>query len=153
MLKTRLDLSAAFDPQTDSQSERSLGTVKEILRCCVSQTQRDWDSYLRGQELAWIIHKNGWTKYTSFFLTYVRNSLAISDVLCSDSYNCSSESIQNFISQTKNAVKAAKISITSSIDRQTSQYERNRPDSNCGVGDEVILSTAHIPIKEKEFVN
>ncbi len=48
ILKIRSNISTAFHPQTDGQSERSFRTLQEILRCFVSYTQRDWSKYLPG---------------------------------------------------------------------------------------------------------
>ncbi len=41
-LKIRSNLSTAFHPETDGQSERFFRTLQEMLRCFVSCTQQDW---------------------------------------------------------------------------------------------------------------
>ena len=41
-LGTELRLSAAFHPQTDSQSERAIPTLKDMLRACALDYLRNW---------------------------------------------------------------------------------------------------------------
>ncbi|KAJ9547200.1 hypothetical protein OSB04_019743 [Centaurea solstitialis] len=45
-LGTRLHFSAAYDPQTDGQSERTIQTLKDMLRACVLDFEDSWDTYL-----------------------------------------------------------------------------------------------------------
>ena len=45
-LGTRLDLSTAFHPQTDGQSERTIQVFEYMLRACVIEFGGHWDSFL-----------------------------------------------------------------------------------------------------------
>ncbi|GJV98786.1 putative reverse transcriptase domain-containing protein [Tanacetum coccineum] len=46
-LGTRLDMSTAYHPQTDSQSERTIQTLEDMLRACVMDFGGSWDFHLR----------------------------------------------------------------------------------------------------------
>ncbi|GJX49487.1 putative reverse transcriptase domain-containing protein [Tanacetum coccineum] len=45
-LGTRLDMSTAYHPQTDGQSERTIQTLKDILRACIMDFGGSWDVHL-----------------------------------------------------------------------------------------------------------
>ncbi|GJT96064.1 putative reverse transcriptase domain-containing protein [Tanacetum coccineum] len=45
-LGTRLDMSTAYHPKTDSQSERTIQTLEDMLRACVLDFGKGWDKYL-----------------------------------------------------------------------------------------------------------
>ncbi|GKD22506.1 putative reverse transcriptase domain-containing protein [Tanacetum coccineum] len=45
-LGTRLDMSMTYYPQTDEQSERTIHTLKDILRACVIDFGGNWDVHL-----------------------------------------------------------------------------------------------------------
>ncbi|GJR48456.1 putative reverse transcriptase domain-containing protein [Tanacetum coccineum] len=46
-LGTRLDMSTAYHPQTDGQSERTIQTLKDMLRTCVIDFINGWDRHLQ----------------------------------------------------------------------------------------------------------
>ena len=45
-LGTRLDLSTAFHPQTDDQSERTIQVLEDMLLACVIEFGGHWDNFL-----------------------------------------------------------------------------------------------------------
>nr|GFB19479.1 hypothetical protein [Tanacetum cinerariifolium] len=45
-LRTRLDMSTAYHPQTDGQSKRTIQTLKDMLRECVLDFKGSWDVHL-----------------------------------------------------------------------------------------------------------
>ncbi|GJU27441.1 putative reverse transcriptase domain-containing protein [Tanacetum coccineum] len=45
-LGTRLDMSTAYHPKTDGQSERTIQTLEDMLRACVLDFGKGWDRHL-----------------------------------------------------------------------------------------------------------
>ncbi|GKA84521.1 putative reverse transcriptase domain-containing protein [Tanacetum coccineum] len=45
-LGTRLDMSMAYHPETDGQSERTIQTLEDMLRACVLDFGKNWDRHL-----------------------------------------------------------------------------------------------------------
>ncbi|GKF92643.1 putative reverse transcriptase domain-containing protein, partial [Tanacetum coccineum] len=45
-LGTQLDMSTAYHPETDGQSERIIRTLKDMLRACVIDFEKGWDKHL-----------------------------------------------------------------------------------------------------------
>nr|GEY98931.1 hypothetical protein [Tanacetum cinerariifolium] len=45
-LGTRLDMSTAYHPETDSQSERTIQTLEDMLRAYVIDFEKSWDRHL-----------------------------------------------------------------------------------------------------------
>ncbi|KAL0427580.1 UNVERIFIED_CONTAM: Transposon Ty3-I Gag-Pol polyprotein [Sesamum latifolium] len=45
-LGTKLHFSTAFHPQTDRQSERTIQTLKDMMRACIIEFKGNWDNYL-----------------------------------------------------------------------------------------------------------
>ncbi|GKD68418.1 putative reverse transcriptase domain-containing protein, partial [Tanacetum coccineum] len=45
-LGTQLDMSTAYHPQTDGQSERTIQTLEDMLRACVIDFGKGWDRHL-----------------------------------------------------------------------------------------------------------
>nr|GFC39733.1 putative reverse transcriptase domain, ribonuclease H-like domain, aspartic peptidase domain protein [Tanacetum cinerariifolium] len=44
-LGTQLDLSTAYHPETDGQSERTIQTLEDMLRACAMDFGRNWDTH------------------------------------------------------------------------------------------------------------
>ncbi|GJR68253.1 hypothetical protein Tco_1072068 [Tanacetum coccineum] len=45
-LGTQLDMSITYHPQTDGQSERTIQTLEDMLRACVIDFEKSWDTHL-----------------------------------------------------------------------------------------------------------
>ncbi|GJT18504.1 putative reverse transcriptase domain-containing protein [Tanacetum coccineum] len=45
-LGTRLDMSTAYHPENDGQSERTIQTLEDMLRACVLDFGKGWDRHL-----------------------------------------------------------------------------------------------------------
>ncbi|GKD06779.1 putative reverse transcriptase domain-containing protein, partial [Tanacetum coccineum] len=45
-LGTQLDMSTAYHPQTDGQSERTIQTLEDMLRACVIDFGKSWEKHL-----------------------------------------------------------------------------------------------------------
>ncbi|GKB26718.1 putative reverse transcriptase domain-containing protein [Tanacetum coccineum] len=51
-LGTQLDLSIAYHPQTDGQSERTIQTLEDMLRACVIDFDGNWDTHSLGRKFS-----------------------------------------------------------------------------------------------------
>jgi len=50
---TRLKYSAAYHPQTDGQTERTIQTLEDMLRACAIELPGSWDHHLPLAEFAY----------------------------------------------------------------------------------------------------
>nr|GFC52974.1 putative nucleotidyltransferase, ribonuclease H [Tanacetum cinerariifolium] len=75
-LRYRLKFSTAFHPQTDGQSERTIQTLKDMLRSCALEWTGNWDNYICLVEFA---YNNSWhasIKCAPFEMLYGRKCRA-----------------------------------------------------------------------------
>nr|GEZ36776.1 DNA/RNA polymerases superfamily protein [Tanacetum cinerariifolium] len=73
---TRLKFGTAVHPQTDGQSERTIQTLKDMLRSCALEWTGNWDDYICLVEFA---HNNSWhasIKCAPFEMLYGRKCRA-----------------------------------------------------------------------------
>jgi transposase InsO family protein len=61
-------MSSAYHPETDGSTERANRTIGQMLRACISPTQKDWVSRLPAIEFAINLARNESTGYSPFFL-------------------------------------------------------------------------------------
>jgi hypothetical protein len=70
MTGTKLNMSTAYHPQSDGQTERANRTLEQYLRAHVNYHQDDWDKYLVSAELAFNSGVQASTGFTPFYLNY-----------------------------------------------------------------------------------
>ncbi|GJU03818.1 putative reverse transcriptase domain-containing protein [Tanacetum coccineum] len=54
-LGTRLDMSTAYHPETDGQSERTIQTLEDMLCACVLDFRKGWDKHLPLVEFSYVL--------------------------------------------------------------------------------------------------
>nr|GEZ02544.1 putative reverse transcriptase domain-containing protein [Tanacetum cinerariifolium] len=135
-LETNLDMSTAYHPQTDGQSERVIQTLKDMLRACVVDFRSSWDRHL---PLLEFLYNNSYhasikaAPYEALYRRKCRLSVCWSEV--GDSQFTGPELIRDTtekIVQIKNRLLAARI-------RQKSYADKRATPLEFEVGDMVLL--------------
>lgn len=70
LLRTKLDMSSAYHPQTDGQTEVTNRALGDLLRCLVGDNIRSWDSILCQAEFAHNHAMNRSTGFSPFRVVY-----------------------------------------------------------------------------------
>ncbi|GJZ68664.1 putative nucleotidyltransferase, ribonuclease H [Tanacetum coccineum] len=73
-LGTQLDMSMAYHPQTDGQSERTIQTLEDILRACVIDFGKGWERHLPLVEFSYNNSYHASIKAAPFEALYGRNT-------------------------------------------------------------------------------
>ncbi|GKC70826.1 putative reverse transcriptase domain-containing protein [Tanacetum coccineum] len=74
-LGTNLDMSTAYHPQTDGQSERTIQTLEDMLRACVIDFGNSWDRHLPLVEFSY----NNSYHTSTFYVSNLKKCLAEGD--------------------------------------------------------------------------
>ncbi|GKA25886.1 putative nucleotidyltransferase, ribonuclease H, partial [Tanacetum coccineum] len=136
---TRLKFSIAFHPQTDGQSERTIQTLKDMLRACALEWTGCWDEYLCLVEFA---YNNSWhasIKAAPFELLYGRKCRA---PICWDEVGERLIEGPELIEITNEKVAVAKEKLKEARSRQKSYADKHRRDLEFQVGDRVFLKVS-----------
>ncbi|GKA71632.1 putative reverse transcriptase domain-containing protein [Tanacetum coccineum] len=74
-LGTHLDMSTAYHPQTNGQSERTIQTLEDMLRACVINFGNGWDKHLTLVEFSYNNNYHTGIKAAPFEALYGRNKI------------------------------------------------------------------------------
>ncbi|GJS62517.1 putative reverse transcriptase domain-containing protein [Tanacetum coccineum] len=135
-LGTRLDMSTAYHPQTDGQSERTIQTLEDMLRACVLDFRGSWDVHLPLVEFSYNNSYHSSVRCAPFEALYgrkCRSPILWAEV--GEGQLIGPELVQETtkkISQIKDRLKAAR-------DRQKSYSDKRRKPLEFSVGDYVLL--------------
>nr|GEZ14384.1 putative reverse transcriptase domain-containing protein [Tanacetum cinerariifolium] len=135
-LRTRLDMSTAYHPQTNGQSERTIQTLKDMLRACVMGLRESWDVHLLLVEFSYNNSYHSSVRCASFEALYGRKRR--SPILWAEVGErklVGTETVQETtekISQIKDRLKTAR-------DRQKSYADKRGKPLEFSVGDHVLL--------------
>ncbi|GJT67814.1 putative reverse transcriptase domain-containing protein [Tanacetum coccineum] len=135
-LGTRLDMSTAYHPQTDGQSERTIQTLEDMLRACVLDFRGSWDVHLLLVEFSYnnIYHSS--VRCAPFEALYGRKYCSpIMWVGVGEGQLIGPELVQETtkkISQIKDRLKAVR-------NRQKSYADKRKKPLEFSVGDYVLL--------------
>lgn len=148
MIGTTLDLSTAYHPQSDGQTENTNKTVEMVLRAVVNWEQDDWDEHLPMIELAINSSKQASTGFSPFELTFGRVATLPIDAaiapLCQQDNPAALQRIEKMHAvwkQARNALETAQ-------KRQSHYANQQRRGVSIQIGDQVLLSTEHLKFVE-----
>ncbi|GJW37127.1 putative reverse transcriptase domain-containing protein [Tanacetum coccineum] len=138
-LGTRLDMSTAYHPQTDGQSERTIQTLEDMLRACVIDFGGSWDVHLPLAEFSYNNSYHSSIKCAPFEALYGRKCR--SPVLWAE-IGESSLIGPELIQETTDKVVLIKEKLKAARDRQKSYVDNRRKPLEFEVGDRVMLKVS-----------
>ncbi|GJS03571.1 retrotransposon protein, putative, ty3-gypsy subclass [Tanacetum coccineum] len=138
-LGTRLDMSTAYHPQTDGQSERTIQTLEDMLRVCILDFRGSWDVHLPLVEFSYNNSYHSSVRCAPFEALYGRKCRSpIMWAEVGEGQLIGPELVQETtekISHIKDRLKAAR-------DRQKSYADKRRKPLEFSVGDYVLLKVS-----------
>ena len=147
-LGTTLNMSTAFHPQSDGQTENANKTLEIMLRSVVDFDQTDWDEHLAAAELSINNAKNETTGYSPFYLFYGREAtlpldLALGKFTSARNNPAAAEELARW----RQAVLYASENTKKAQKRQAKYANEKRRQEEFKVGDRVLLGTAHLKLQ------
>ncbi|KAJ9539506.1 LOW QUALITY PROTEIN: hypothetical protein OSB04_032239 [Centaurea solstitialis] len=138
-LGTKLQLSTAFHPQTDGQSERTIQTLEDMLRACVLDFGGSWDTYLPLAEFSYnnSFHASiGMPPYEMLYGRRCRTPVCWGEV--GQRELGSTEIVQ----KTTESIELIREHLKTAQSRQKSYADKRRSDLEFSVGDKVLLKVS-----------
>ncbi|GJY71908.1 putative reverse transcriptase domain-containing protein, partial [Tanacetum coccineum] len=138
-LGTQLDMSTAYHPQTDGQSERTIQTLEDMLRACVMDFGKGWDRHLPLVEFSYNNSYHTSIKAASFEALYGRKCQS---PICWAEVGDAQLTGPEIVHETTEKIIQIKKRIQAARDRQKSYADRRRKPLEFEVGDKVMLKVS-----------
>ena len=138
-LGTRVDLSTAFHPQTDGQSERTIQILEDMLRACAIDFGGHWDSHLPLAEFAYNNSYQASIQMAPFEALYGRRCRSPIGWFESGEVQVLGPDL---VQQTLDKVRVIQDRLRTAQSRQISYADRRRRDLEFMVGDRVFLKVS-----------
>ncbi|KAJ9553748.1 hypothetical protein OSB04_017793 [Centaurea solstitialis] len=136
---TRVDLSTAYHPQTDGQTERTIQTLEDMRRACVLEFGGSWDDHLPLVEFS---HNNSYhasiqcAPYEALYGRKCRSPLNWLEVGESRLLR------PDIVQETTDKIKLVQEKLKAARDRQKSYADNRRKPLEFQVGDKVLLKVS-----------
>ncbi|GJT55311.1 putative reverse transcriptase domain-containing protein [Tanacetum coccineum] len=138
-LGTRLDMSTAYHPETDGQSERTIQTLEDMLRACVLDFGKGWDRHLPLVEFSYNNSYHTSIKAAPFEALYGRKCRS---PICWAEVRDSQLTGPEIIHETTEKIVQIKIRIQAARDHQKSYADVRQKSLEFQVGDKVMLKVS-----------
>ncbi|GJR11975.1 putative reverse transcriptase domain-containing protein [Tanacetum coccineum] len=138
-LGTRLDMSTAYHPETDGQSERTIQTLEDMLRACVLDFGKNWDRHLPLVEFSYNNSYHTSIKAAPFEALYGRKCRS---PVCWAEVGDAQLTGPAIIHETTEKIVQIKSRIQAARDRQKSYANIRRKPLVFQVGDRVMLKVS-----------
>jgi hypothetical protein len=142
-MKARRQLSTAFHPQTDGQTERQNQTLEHYLRCYVGHRQDDWVEWLEQAEFTYNNSKHASTGMTPFYAMYGYHPEFTWDVE-DDIPEGEAPAAQQRAAAISNEREKLKERLRHAVEYQKKWYDKSHTPRHYRVGDKVLLSSKNI---------
>ncbi|GJR30028.1 putative reverse transcriptase domain-containing protein [Tanacetum coccineum] len=136
---TRLDMSTAYHPKTDRQSERTIQTLEDMLRACVIDFGNGWDGHLPLIEFSYNISYHASIKAAPFEALYGRKYRS---PVCWAEVGDARLTGPELIHETTEKIVQIKQRIQAARDCQKSYADVRHKPLEFQVGDRVILKVS-----------
>ncbi|KAI3682772.1 hypothetical protein L1987_83010 [Smallanthus sonchifolius] len=136
---TRLDMSTAYHPQTDGQSERTIQTLEDMLRACVIDFGGNWDTHLPLAEFSYNNSYHTSIKAAPFEALYGRKCRS---PLCWAKVGEKHLIGPEIVQETTDKIFKIKDRLKAARDRQKSYADNRRKPLEFQIGDRVILKVS-----------
>ena len=145
ILRVKRNLSTAFHPQSDGQTERMNRILGDYLRHYVSPTMDDWDQHLASAEFAVNNSFQESIQTTPFKLVFGQNPLVPNTFKLPQSNN---PRAQLYAASREGDMARAKVNLIAAQQRQKVHANQKRRDApTYDVGQPVLLSTRNLNFK------
>ncbi|KAD4178689.1 hypothetical protein E3N88_27280 [Mikania micrantha] len=138
-LGTRLDLSTAYHPQTDGQSERTIQTLEDMLRSCVIDFGGNWDTHLPLVEFSYNNSYHSSIDMAPFEALYGRKCRS---PVCWSEIGEVQISGPELIQETTDKIMQIRKNLLAARSRQKSYADKRRKPLEFNIGDLVLLKVS-----------
>ncbi|GJT33895.1 putative reverse transcriptase domain-containing protein [Tanacetum coccineum] len=138
-LGTQLDMSTAYHPQTDGQSERTIQTLEDMLRACVMDFGKGWDRHLPLIEFSYNNSYHTSIKAAPFEALYGRKCCS---PICWAEVGDAQLTGLEIVRETTEKIIQIKHRLQASRDRQRSYADKRRKPLEFQVGDKIMAASA-----------
>ncbi|KAJ9545298.1 hypothetical protein OSB04_025005 [Centaurea solstitialis] len=136
---TRVNLSTAYHPQTDGQSERTIQTLEDMLRACVLDFGGSWEDHLPLIEFAYNNSYHSSIKAAPYEILYGRRCRT---PLCWNEVGEKQLVGPEVVQITSDKINQVRERLKTARDRQKSYADKRRKDIEFQVGDQVMLKVS-----------
>ena len=157
-LGTKLQLSTAYHPQTDGQTERTNRTLEQILRAYTNHQADDWDVHLSAAEFAYNDSVNASTGFTPFVLHYGQDPATPAQLftrLLQREHGADHEydmpAVHTILHNLDAILNLVRDNLLKAQRRQAFYADRRRQEQRFNVGDQVLLERRNPPLKGHKF--
>jgi len=138
-LGTQLDMSTAYHPQTDGQSERTIQTLEDMLRACVIDFGKGWEAHLPLVEFSYNNSYHTSIKAAPFEALYGRKCRS---PLCWAEVGESQLTGPELVYETSEKIVQIRNRLAAARDRQKSYADQRRKPLEFQVNDKVLLKVS-----------
>lgn len=142
---TQLQLSSAFRPDTDGQTERTNHFIADYLRAFVSPLQTDWSELLSLAEFAYNSRVHPSTGMTPFVADLGYNPRYVSEIALPTRRGQAQSSIR-FVEHQQAVLQQCQVATEVAQATMKFFHDRNRPTHHFEPGDQVLLDTTNLDL-------